>query len=203
MEKITIENLKKLNLCKSEYKSKNSLLDAWNTCERGDWMLELAQKLGCPLQLLTLAKGRCAETVLHLMRDDRSRKAVEVAIDFGNGIATHEELDAAADAAHVAAKDAFDYAFAAYAAAASNAAFAAYAAANADVADAADAAADAAAADYTDAYAADPAATDYAEDEAYAAADAAKKANQLQTANICREILGDFIKSVLTNKIEG
>ena len=45
--------------------------------------------------------------------------------------------------------------------------------------------------------AADPAATDFDADAADAAADAAKKENQALTANICREILTDFIKSKL------
>ena len=201
-----LKQLKQLAPCESGYKfaaSKNSLIEAWETCERGDWMLWFASKLGCPLQLLTLAKGKSAETVIHLMRDDRSRNAVKVAIDFGNGVSTHEELDAAAAAANAAAEDACDYAFAAYAAAASNAAYAAYAAANAYAAEyaakaafyaasdcAADCAANAAAnASYADA-AADAAAAD-------AAADAARKENQQQTANICREMLTDFILSKL------
>ena len=126
----TTEDLKQLAPCEYGYKfaqSKNSLIEAWNTCERGDWMLWFAQKLNCPLQLLTLAKGKSAETVMHLMRDERSRQAVKVAIDFGNGVATREELytayaaaDAAAayaDAAHAAA-----YADAAHAAAYADAA---------------------------------------------------------------------------------
>jgi hypothetical protein len=153
-------------------------MEAWNTCERGDWMLWAAQKLGCPLQLLTLAKATCAATVTHLMRDERSRKAIKVAIDFGNGVASRIELYAAATAAYDAAANAAsdyaaDYAAAEYAA---KAAF--YAASDC----AADAAANAAA------------------NAAFAFADAAadaKKANQLQTANICREILGDFILSKL------
>jgi hypothetical protein len=62
---------------------------------------------------------------------------------------------------------------------ASNVANAAYAAAAAD-----------ATADATVAYAA----AAYA---AYAYATAAKKANQLKTANVCREILTDFVKSKL------
>ena len=108
-----ITDLKQLKPCEGGYefaKSKNSLLEAWNTCERGDWMLWFAEKLDCPLQLLTLAKGRCAETVIHLMRDERSRNAVKVAIDFGNGVATREELyaaDAAYDAAAAYAADAY------------------------------------------------------------------------------------------------
>jgi hypothetical protein len=180
-------------------------MEAWNTCERGDWMLWAAQKLGCPLPLLTLAKGKCAETVMHLMCDDRSRNAVKVAIDFGNGVASREDLDAAAADAADAAKDAFDDAFASYTAAASNASASASAAANADVnADVtADSAADAcaavcvdmSAADLIDAYA-DADYDTYAE-AADAAADAAKKENQALTANICREILTNFIKSKL------
>ena len=209
-------DLKKLAPCESGYKfaaSKNSLIEAWNTCERGDWLLWFAQKLGCPLQLLTLAKGRCAETVISLMCDKRSRKAVEVAIDFGNGNASRIELYAAAcaayDAAANAASYASDYAAAEYAA---KAAF--YAASDYE----ADAAAKAAAyatncaydVNYADEYAAKAAfyaASDYAADEAAnaaacadaadAAADAARKENQQQTANICREILTDFIKSKL------
>jgi hypothetical protein len=105
-------------------------------CHRGDWLLWLAKKCGVELQPLTLAKGHCANTVRHLMTDERSLKAVDVAIAFGEGKATREELDDAADAATAAAAYAYaaDAAFAAYAAAAyaahaADAAHAAYAAA--------------------------------------------------------------------------
>jgi hypothetical protein len=96
-------------------------------CHRGDWLLWLAKKCGVELQPLTLAKGHCAKTVRHLMTDERSLKAVDVAIAFGEGKATREELDAAASAADAA----FDAAYAAYAAYAVDAAFAAHAAAHA------------------------------------------------------------------------
>ena len=69
------------------------------TCHRGDWLLWLAQKVNIPLKELTLAKGYCAKTVIHLMKDERSIKAVEAAIAFGEGNITRGELDAAADAA--------------------------------------------------------------------------------------------------------
>ena len=72
-------------------------------CHRGDWLLWLAKKCGVELQPLTLAKGHCANTVRHLMSDERSLIAVDVAIAFGEGKATREELDAAADAADAAA----------------------------------------------------------------------------------------------------
>lgn len=206
-----ITDLKELNPCEDGYKfaqSKNSLIEAWNTCERGDWMLWFAQKLDCPVELLTLAKGKCAETVAHLMHDKRSRNAIKIAIDFGNGVATREELYDAAAAAKAAYAAAFDdgtdaascaAAFAAYAAAADDVIFAAAAdAADADAyaahAACAKAYADAcdASASYSDAYE-DAAAADAAD----AAADAAEKENQQQTANICREILTDFILSKL------
>ena len=146
--------------------SKSSLIEAWNTCERGDWMLCFARILGCPLHLFTLTKGKCAETVIHLMHDERSINAVKVAIDFGNGRASREELDAAYCAADAAADAATD---AAYCAAAS----------------AADADSDS---DAVAVYAA------YAAGGAYCT----EKENLLQTSNICREILTDFIKSKIT-----
>lgn len=101
-------------------------------CHRGDWLLWLAQKIYIDKQQLTLAKGLCANTVRHLMKDERSIKAVDTAIAYGNGFATDEELNAAADAA----ADAYAYA-----------------------ADAAD----------------------------------ARQKNRMQTADICREVLGQLM----------
>ena len=101
-------------------------------CHRGDWLLWLAKKCGVELQPLTLAKAHCANTVRHLMTDERSVKAVDVAIAFGEGRATQDELDTYADAAAYA-----DYAAYAVAAAATSAT-------SATDADAAAAAADAA-----------------------------------------------------------
>ena len=161
-----------LNACEDarEWADDKSIEEAVNTCPRGDWMLWLAKKVNVGIRPLTLAKGKCANTVRHLMKDERSIKAVDSAIDFGNGLIEESELRAAyaADAAAAAA-------YAAYAA--YSAAYAAYAA---------DAAAAAAA--YA-AYAAYAAA--YAAYAAYAAA--ARIKNQLLTADICREIIGDEI----------
>ena len=128
------------------------------TCHRGDWLLWLTKRVDADLRLRTLAKGHCANTVRHLMTDERSLNAVDVAIAFGEGKATREELDAAA--------------YTAYAAATFDAAYAAYAAAT----DAATAAADTTAAT--------AAAAAYA---AYAAL------NRQQTADICREYIGESL----------
>ena len=152
-------------------------------CHRGDWLLWLSKKIGIHIKPLTLAKGLCANTVRHLMKDERSISAVDIAIAFGRGEIGKTELKASCAAAAAAAANAA--ADAAYAAAANAAA----AAANA----AADAANDTAAA-YAAAYAAYNAADAAdAADAAAAAYSAAKKENQLQTANICREILGQLI----------
>ena len=100
--------------------------EVYSTCHRGDWLLWLFAKTNPDnLQELTLAKGHCANTVRHLMSDERSIAAVDAAIAFGEGKITKEELNAAAYAYAATAVDAADYA--AYAAAA--AAYAAYAAA--------------------------------------------------------------------------
>ena len=120
------ELLMKLNACKDarEWAGDKSWEEIYNTCHRGDWLLWLFKRTNPDdLQLLTLAKGHCANTVRHLMKDERSIKAVDAAIAFGEGKISRDELDAADAAAFAAA-----YADAAYADAAS-AASAAYAAA--------------------------------------------------------------------------
>lgn len=152
--------ISRFNPCKESIefrKNYSCFKSAWNNCPRGDWMLWIAKKLDVDLLKLTTAKALCANTVRHLMKDDRSIKAIDVALMFGQGKATIEELEIAADDA--AATDDATYA-----------ADAAYAAA--DTAYAANAAAAAA----------------YANDNANA-----KTQNQLQTADICRQVLTDVV----------
>lgn len=134
-----------------------------NNADRGDWLLWLAEKINIPFKELTLAKGRCAETVIHLMKDERSKAAVKAAIDFGSGLITEDELAAAANAATVA-----------FTSAATFTTFAAFAASSADaVASAvAFAAADAA---------------------AFADTSAARKKNRQLTADICKQVLGKLL----------
>ena len=142
--------------------------EVYDTCHRGDWLLWLYRRSKCyDLQKITLAKGLCANTVRHLMKDERSLKAVDAAIAFGKGEISRDELDAAAD-------DAF-YAYAASATTADTAAT--YAAAAA--ASAATAAATAAAGSHAASHAVDAASDD----------DATRKENQQKTADIVRESL--------------
>jgi hypothetical protein len=55
---------------------------------------------------LTLTKGHCANTVRHLMKDKRSRDAVDAAIAYGEGKITREELNNFSDDAMAAYIDA-------------------------------------------------------------------------------------------------
>ena len=170
--------LKKLNACEdavawsvqygSNYKK------AWDECERGDWSLWLAKKLNIDDKKLTMVKAMCAKQVEHLMKDQRSKDALQACFDYANGKITREELNAAAYAAYAAA----DAAAAVYdAAAVAYAAYAAYAAA---------------AAAYTTHYAAVYAAAAYT--TAYAAVHAAAKKDSLKkSADICREYLTDEV----------
>jgi hypothetical protein len=167
------ELLIKLNACDEaiEWAGDRTIEEIVKDCDRGDWLLWLAKKIGIKLQPLTLAKGHCANTVRHLMKNERSIKAVDMAIAFGEGRATMEELNNAANAAADAAYDAVFYAaIVADAAIVGDAPYAAYAAATA-AANAAFYAANA------------------ADDAAYAA----KKQNQKETAEICRKYIGQLI----------
>ena len=112
-----------LNACEGaqEWAAEKSIEEAVSTCQRGDWMLWLAKKVNVGVRPLTHAKGKCANTVRHLMKDERSINAVDAAIDFGNGVINEDELAAYAAAASASAASAADaaYAYAASAAASS------------------------------------------------------------------------------------
>jgi hypothetical protein len=170
------ELLIKLNACDEaiEWAGDRTIEEIVKDCDRGDWLLWLAKKIDIELQPLTLAKGHCANTVRHLMENERSIKAVDMAIAFGEGKATMKELNNAANAAADAAYDAVFYAATLYATIVADAAI---------VGDASYAA-----------YAAATAAACAAGDAAYTtAAYAAKKQNQKETAEICRKYIGQLI----------
>ena len=190
--------LRKMRACDEAmyWQTGKSLEEIWNTCERGDWMLWLFSRVyKGDDTLLYLIAGHCANTVRHLMKDERSSAAVDAAIAYGECRIEKDELRKAAAAAAAAAyADAADAAAVAAAAAyAADAADAADAAAVADAA-AADAAAAAAVADAADAAAvADAAAADAAAaaavaDAAAAVADA-RSLNRKQTADIVRQFV--------------
>jgi hypothetical protein len=182
------ELLLSLNACNEAriWAKEKSWQEIFTTCHRGDWLLWLFRKTMIDtednLKLLTRTKAHCALTVRHLMKDKRSINACEVALKYSDGLATKQDLRAAAYAAAYAAyaDAAYAAAYAAYADAAYAAAYTDAAYANAAYADAADAADAAAYAAYAAAYA-DAADAD--------AADAARIKSQKETADICRKYL--------------
>src|SRR5690606_23365876 len=94
--------IEKLQACKQAVKFRkqfNTFEDAWEVCDRGDWMLWVAYRIGVDGRKLFLAKGKCAELVIHLMNDERSVAGVKAAIAYGNGEIGEPELQDAADAA--------------------------------------------------------------------------------------------------------
>jgi len=108
--------LKKYEACNEAIKwaDEMTVQEAWEACERGDWMLWIYAKMYPDnLRELTIAKGHCSNTVRHLMKDERSINAVDAAIEFGEGKINKEILNAyasAADAAYAAAAADADYA---------------------------------------------------------------------------------------------
>ena len=97
--------LNKLDACEEarNWAQGKTFEEVYTTCHRGDWLNWLFAKTNPEdVQLLTLVKGHQANTVRHLMKDERSLKAIDTAIAFGEGRATREELNNAAAAAFAA-----------------------------------------------------------------------------------------------------
>jgi len=144
--------------------------EAWETCERGDWMLWVYARLypdrnreivGCAAE--------CAATAQHLMTDQRSVDVLKACKKYANGEISKEEL--------------LSYAIASYEAAEANADINAHAAA------AAYQAAHAAVNVHSATYAASAAAACADSAAAYADFAAARKKNLKLTADICRRLL--------------
>ena len=183
-----INKLEQLDACSEAIRwveTQETIEQAWQNCERGDWLLWLIGKLDIDRKRLVLATCQCARLSLHFIPEDESRPkiAIETAERWTQGEATLSEvkIDAYADvtvaANAYAAVAAVAVAANAYADAAADAAYAyAYAAAVAAVAVAANAADDVAA----------NAADDVANAYAYAAA-VAKKEILIKCANIAHK----------------
>ena len=76
-----------------------SLENAWYACERGNWLLWMAEKLKVDKRKLVLCAALYAHTVMQYMEDPKSRNAVRIAFLWGRGKATDIELEkASADA---------------------------------------------------------------------------------------------------------
>ena len=165
--KIFQQLLKELRACSEarEWAGDKTIEEVVETCDRGDWLLWLASRVNVDDRKLTLAKGLCANTVRHLMKDKRSIDAVDTAIAYGKWEVGIEALNAAASVVAASASVVASYAASSASYAAASASYAASSAA----------------------YAASSAAS------SADSADSARKENQMQTANICREVIGQEI----------
>ncbi len=116
------DKLIQLNACEPaiEWAKDKDLNTAWNTCERGDWMIWLLTESPNEVtdQELRLIAVECCRSVQRLMTDQRSINAVDVAERYANGEATDEELRQAQAAAEAAWESAAEAAWEAMAAAA-------------------------------------------------------------------------------------
>lgn len=93
------------NACQEglEWLGERDLQAMWAECHRSDWMAWLLFKLGWDdARTMHLYACWCVRQVWHLLTDERSRNAVEVAERYAAGNATDDELDAAMDAAGAA-----------------------------------------------------------------------------------------------------
>ena len=172
-----IRYLKSIDACEDgiEYIGSQSPEEAWNNCDRGDWMLFFAQKRSIDLRVLTKVKVECVKLVEHLMTSADRINSLRVAERFADGKATKEELKAVSEIAAAAA----------YAADVISAAAAAADAAVSAAAAAADAASYAA-----DAIAVADSAPDYSTYSTYVASINKKRKETLKTcADICRKYI--------------
>lgn len=89
----------------------STLAEAWTACERADWLLWYVGKRGVDRRLLVRAACACARTVLPYVPvgEDRPRLAIEMAERWCDGLATLQEVSAAA--AYSAAADAYAAAY--------------------------------------------------------------------------------------------
>ena len=129
------EYLSNINACSParQWVGDRTFEQAWRECERADWMCWIIQYSGqFDRKTVVLLAATMANTVRHLMKDQRSIDAVDTALRYGRAVSTEEDLSNAvwaADAADAMA-DAAAWAAAWAAEAEAEAAEAAWAAAN-------------------------------------------------------------------------
>ena len=107
----TINELAELQPCHNglEWARKQpSLKEAWNTCEKSDWMWWLASNLQVPKEISVKYANFCANTIAHLKHAaadaaDRAANAAANAANAANAASAADAADAAANASYTAA----------------------------------------------------------------------------------------------------
>ena len=95
------ERLKEIEACAEglEWAKNLTPRQAWETCDRGDWLLFWARAEKCSHRKTVLARTRFNKLFLHLITDKRCVNAIDVSERYGLGEATLEEFYAALDEA--------------------------------------------------------------------------------------------------------
>lgn len=80
-----------------------TLEEAWESCNRGDWLLWMAERLfGVDQRKLTMCAALCAHTVVQHIEDPISKDAVRIAFLFSRSKVTLDEVKEAKAAARAA-----------------------------------------------------------------------------------------------------
>ena len=109
-----IKLLNRASACSSSllWLEKRDSKQMYYDCERGDWLLWLLAILDADSIKLKKAEALCANTVRHLMKDERSRNVIDVILNFCDGKASARELDVAKNQAYAAYAAAYATAYA-------------------------------------------------------------------------------------------
>lgn len=108
LRKGAIEMLRRDDACSEAMawatETKGSPQSLWDACERADWLLWLAARVGADRKLVVLAACACARTALPHVRAGELRplRAIETAEAWARGEATIKQVRAAASAAYAA-----------------------------------------------------------------------------------------------------
>jgi hypothetical protein len=89
-------NIERFQPCKEGYeyyKSKSSFEEAWNDCERDDWMLWLAYKLEVDDRTYIKAVVLCINADRHLIKDKCSTDIIDTALRYIDGEISRREYD--------------------------------------------------------------------------------------------------------------
>lgn len=108
MDKIDISGFKPCPSGLEWYRDfQGSSIDAWNSCPHAGWMLWIAFKLEVYESSLCLAMGRILNLAVHLMKDERSRHAVSLLLDYGTVHRNRYKIISYAREAYEAMQDAY------------------------------------------------------------------------------------------------
>lgn len=101
-----IEKLSKLRACGHAIRfaqNFDSIEETLRNCNEGEYIFWLAGRIGVNKYKLIFAQSLCAEMIIRLMKDKRSKKAIRIAKEYGRGEISEKKLKKVAKSASKAA----------------------------------------------------------------------------------------------------